>query len=76
LKRTFNLKGLGCANCAAKIEERVGKLDGVTSSIVNFATTRFIIEADEDKMPAIIEEAKKIIKKLEPDVVLESVVRV
>ena len=72
MKRVFRLKGLCCANCAAKIEERVGKLDGVSNSSVNFITTKLIIEAEEEKIPAIIEAAKVVIKKLEPRVVMES----
>ena len=73
MRRTFKLKGLGCANCAAKIEDKVKKLDGVSSSSVNFMTTKMIIEAEDDKMPGVVEAAKSIIKKLEPEVVVENV---
>ena len=72
MKKTFKLKGLDCANCAAKIEERINKLDGVNSGTLNFMTTKLIIEAEDEKMPGIIESARAIIKKLEPDVVMES----
>ena len=72
MRRTFKLKGLGCANCAAKIEDKVRKLDGVSDSTVNFVTTKMTIEADEEKMPGVVEAAKSIIKKLEPDVVMEN----
>ena len=71
MKTTFKLKGLDCANCAAKIEEKISELDGVNSSMVNFLTTKLIIEGENDKMPGIIELSKMIIKKLEPDVVME-----
>ena len=73
MKKAFILKGLDCANCAAKIERRIGKLDGVSSSMLSFMTTRLIIEGEDDKMPGIIESAKAIIKKLEPGVVMEQV---
>ena len=73
MKKTFRLKGLDCANCAAKIEEKISKLDGVSSGTLNFMTTKLIIEAEDEKMPGIIESARAIIKKLEPDVVMESV---
>jgi cation transport ATPase len=68
MKKKFLLKGLGCANCAAKMENAICKLDGVQDATVNFMTSRLIIEGEEEKMPAIIQEAEKIIKKLEPDV--------
>ncbi|NLJ90133.1 MAG: heavy-metal-associated domain-containing protein [Clostridiales bacterium] len=67
MKKKFRLENLGCANCAAKMEDRINKLDGVESVSINFMTTRMIIEADKEKMPTIIQEAEKIIKKLEPD---------
>ena len=68
MKKKFLLKGLGCANCAAKMENAICKLDGVQDATVNFMTSRLIIEGVEEKMPVIIQEAEKIIKKLEPDV--------
>lgn len=67
MKKTFRLEGLGCANCAAKMETAINKLDGVKEATVNFITTKLVIEAEEDKMPTIIADAEKIIKKIEPD---------
>jgi len=71
MKMIFKLNGLDCAGCAAKIEDKVGKLDGVTAATVNFITTKLIIEGKDEKMEAIIKSAKDIIKKLEPDVVMQ-----
>ena len=67
MKKKFTLEGLGCANCAAKMETAINKLDGVKEITVNFMTQKLIIEADEDKMPAIITEAERIVKGIEPD---------
>ena len=47
MKKVFKLEGLGCANCAAKIEKAVSKLEGVSSASVNFMTTKMVIEADD-----------------------------
>ncbi|MCZ6171678.1 cation transporter [Campylobacter ureolyticus] len=69
--KKFNLKNLDCANCAAKIEENVAKIDGVNSVSVNFLTTTMKIDFDENRSDEIIENIRKIIKKLEPDTVLE-----
>lgn len=69
--KKFKLKNLDCANCAAKIEENVAKIDGVNSVSVNFFTTTMKIDFDENKSDEIIENIRKIIKKLEPDTVLE-----
>ena len=71
MKKKFVLKGLGCANCAAKMENAIGRLDGVKEATVNFMTTKLVIEGEDEKMPAILQEAEKIIRKIEPDVVMK-----
>ncbi|WP_286947203.1 cation transporter [Acetobacterium sp. UBA5834] len=71
MKKTFKLEGLDCANCAAKMEKAINNLDGVSNATVNFMTTKLVIEADDDKMAEIIEAAKAIVKKTEPDVVMK-----
>ncbi|HEY8423098.1 MAG TPA: heavy-metal-associated domain-containing protein [Thermoclostridium sp.] len=71
MKRTFRLEGLGCANCAAKMEREISKLDGVKYATVNFLTTKMVIEADDDKMDGIIEEAGKVISRIESGVTVK-----
>jgi copper chaperone CopZ len=71
MKKKFMLKGLGCASCAAKMEAAICKLDGVKEATVNFMTSRLIIEGEEAQMPSIVQQAERIIKKIEPDVVLK-----
>lgn len=68
MKKTYVLEDLDCANCAAKIEEQVGKLDGVSKSTVTLLTQKLVIEAQEDKLPEITKAIRRIVKKLEPDV--------
>jgi hypothetical protein len=34
-------------------------------------TTKLVIEGEEDKMPTILAEAEKIIKKIEPDTIMK-----
>lgn len=68
MKKIYLLEDLDCANCAAKIEEAVGKLEGVSASTVTFLTQKLSIEVEEGKAEAVTKEIKKIVKKLEPDV--------
>lgn len=65
MKKRFIIEGLDCASCASKMEVAINKLDGVKEASVNFMTQRLVIEADEDKMSSIIEEAEKIISRIE-----------
>ena len=73
MKATLKLEGLCCANCAAKIEAGVQKIPGVDEATLSFMTQKLIIVADNDKMDGIIEEATKIAKKIEGDVVVKRV---
>ncbi len=71
MKKTFRLEGLGCANCAAKMEKAINALDGVTNATVNFMTTKMVIDGEDNMMDTIVASAEKIIKKIEPDVVVK-----
>lgn len=68
MRKTYILEDLDCANCAAKIEEAVGKLDGVSKSTVTLLTQKLVIEVEDDKASAIVKDIKAIVKKFEPDV--------
>jgi cation transport ATPase len=65
MKKKFILEGLDCANCAAKMEKAINELDGVKEATVNFMTTKLVIDGEDEKMPTIIAEAEKIVKKIE-----------
>ena len=62
---------LCCAHCAAKIEEKVAKLDGVDNVLVNFLTERMTLEVREEKWDVLRQQIEKIVKKIEPDVKIE-----
>ena len=70
MKKVCRLDGLGCANCAAKIENAVAKLPGVSSASVNFLTAKMTSEGEEAQMDEIMEKATAIVKKIEPDTIV------
>ena len=67
MKKTYKMQNLDCANCAAKMEERIKKIDGVISANVSFIMQKLTIEAEEDSLDKIIKQAAKVCKKVEPD---------
>ena len=67
MKKTYKLMNLDCANCAAKMEEAVKKIDGVTAASVSFMTQKITIEGEDTRFDAILKEAVKLCKKVEPD---------
>lgn len=66
MKRRYTLENLGCANCAAKMEDKIKDLDGVNSVSVNFITTKMVLDAEDDKFESVLNQAKDIIKSIEP----------
>jgi copper chaperone CopZ len=71
MKKRFVLEGLGCANCAAKMEKAINGLDGVREASVNFITQKLIIEGEDEKMATIIKAAEKIVKDIEPETTMK-----
>jgi copper chaperone CopZ len=69
MKKIIKLEDLGCANCAAKIEDASSKLDGVISIKLNFMTQKMTLETEDEKFDEIFKEIKKIANKIEPDMV-------
>ncbi len=70
MKKKFKCE-IDCANCAAKVEEAVRKLDGVRDAKVNFMTQKFTLDADDDRFEEILDEAVRTGKKIEPDFSVE-----
>ncbi|WP_165249136.1 cation transporter [Adlercreutzia sp. ZJ141] len=67
MRKTFKLNDLDCANCAAKMQEVISKIDGVTSANVNFMMQKLTIDADSERFDAIVDAAQAAISKIEPD---------
>jgi copper chaperone CopZ len=67
MKKIYSLEELDCANCAAKMEAAINKIDGVIEAKVSFMTQKLTIEADEKDFDKILKAAQKAIKKIEPD---------
>lgn len=66
-KKTFIIEDLDCAHCAAKMEEAVKKIDGVSDASVNFLKSSITIEADDSIFSEVLAKAKKACRKIEPD---------
>ncbi len=67
MKKTFKLEDLDCANCAAKMENGIRKLDGVQNVSVSFMSQRMTIEADTEKFDDIMKQVVAVCRKVEPD---------
>ena len=70
MKKTFKLTDLDCANCAAKMENGIKKLDGVHDAAVSFLTQKMTVDADDARFDDIMKQVVKLCKKIEPDCVI------
>lgn len=67
MKKVFLLEELECAHCAAKMEEAIRKIEGVEAASISFLAQRLTIEADEARFDAILKQADKAVRRIEPD---------
>ena len=67
MKKVYDLRDLDCANCAAKMEAAINKLDGVNSATVSFMTQKLTIDADDSRFDKIMKQVVKTISNVEPD---------
>ena len=70
MKKKFNLTDLDCANCAAKMEDAIKKLDGVNDASVSFMMQKMTIDADDARFDEIMKEVVEVCKKVEPDCII------
>ena len=67
MKKVYKLEDLDCANCAAKMEDHIKKIKGVTDATVSFLTQKMTIVTECDDQTEIMKEVVRVCKKVEPD---------
>ncbi len=67
MKKKFKLVDLDCANCAAKVEGAIKKIDGVNDATVSFLTQKLTLDAEDARFEAVLDEVVRVCKKVEPD---------
>ena len=70
MKKKFKLTDLDCANCAAKMEDAIKKLDGGNDASVSFMMQKMTIDADDARFDEIMKEVVEVCKKVEPDCII------
>lgn len=73
MKKVYSIEGIDCANCAAKIEDKINRMKNIEEANLNFMMGKLSIEfkvSTDEKVEEIMEEVRKLVKKLEPDAVI------
>ena len=71
MKKKFKLQDLDCANCAAKMEEAIKRIEGVADANVSFMPQKMTIEAEESRFDEIMKEVVAVCRKVEPDCIIQ-----
>lgn len=61
------LTGIDCPNCAAKLERKLQKLDGVDNAVINFMLEKLFLECSAENEAAVMEAVEKTVIKFERD---------
>lgn len=65
MKIKYNIIGLDCPNCAAKLAAQMTNIDGIESAKINFLTEKLTVETtlDEGDVYALLSKAAKTFSK-------------
>ena len=66
MRKVYKIE-VDCANCAAKVEKAISKIEGVKEVNINFMTQKMLFEAEDEKFDELLKLAIKTGKKVEPD---------
>ena len=67
MKKHFQLVDLDCANCAAKMEDAIRRIDGVESVTVSFMSQKMTLQAPDERFDAVMGQVVKACRRIEPD---------
>jgi copper chaperone CopZ len=67
MKIKYNITGIDCPNCAAKLAGLIEKKDGIISAKINFLTEKLTVEttlSEDDALAVVSAEAKAFSKSI------------
>ncbi len=67
MRRIFEMEDLDCANCAAKMEDAIRKIEGVTYVSISFMAQRMTLEAEDAVFEEVVKKAAKAVKRVDGD---------
>ena len=73
MKKVYSIEGIDCANCAAKIEDKINKIKGIDEANLNFMMEKLSIEfkvSTDEEAEEVMQQVRKIVKKMESDAII------
>ncbi|MBR3359226.1 MAG: cation transporter, partial [Solobacterium sp.] len=66
----FDIKGLDCANCAAKLEAKIKEIAGISNVVLNYMNETLVYDCDHDRAKELEEAVRALAAKEEPEAVI------
>ena len=66
----FDIKGIDCANCAAKLEAKIKEIDGLSNVVLNYMNETLVYDCDHDRAKEMEEAVRAVAAKEEPEAVI------
>lgn len=67
MKKVFKMIDLDCANCAAKMENEIRKIDGVIDVNISFLAQKMTLEAQDERFDEIAKKAAKACRRIDDE---------
>ena len=73
MRKIVRFPGVCCANCAAKLERALEKIDGINSVQLNFMAQRVNFDIDDNKYEEVIKKIKEVTEKVLPECIYKGI---
>ena len=67
MRKSFKLQDLDCANCAAKMEDAINRIDGVEKATISFMTQKLTLTAADERFDDVLDRVVALAADIEPD---------
>ena len=65
--KKYKMQDVDCADCAAKMERSIWKIDGVNDATISFMTQKLTIDVEDDKLDSVLAEAQRRVSKVDAE---------
>lgn len=73
MRKIVRFSGVCCANCAAKLERALEKIDGINTVELNFMAQRINFDIEDSKYDEVINSIKETTKKVLPECIYKGI---
>lgn len=73
MRKIVRFTGICCANCAARLERALEKIDGINSVQLNFMAQRVNFDIEDSKYDEVVHKIKEVTDKVLPECIYKGI---